>query len=100
MELLYSFKFNNNYVFEMHYTNVAEDAPKYLKYQWFLHFDNNLIKLQFDKMDDNTRYFKNNIMINLINKNLLLDNKKYELKSCTDEDNQVIYIIMKTSLIN
>lgn len=100
MEILYSFKFDKNYAFEIHYTNVPKDAPKYMRFQWFVHFDNQLYKLDFDKMENNKRFFKNDVIINFTNESLLFQNLEYKLEKCDDIDNQIIYAIMKTNKIN
>lgn len=100
MELRYSFKFDNNYIFEINYTNVPKESPKHLRFQWYLHYQNNLVKLNFDKMENLVRCFKEKVILDVNNMNIKIEDLEFKLEKCSNDDEQILFVILKTSLFN
>lgn len=79
-QFLYSFKFNeNNYIFEIKYTNLPADVSKEKKYQWFLFENQTMEKLKFVSMDGDTRTFQN-CFLDMNEKLLTIDGSTYPIE--------------------
>lgn len=65
-QVKYAFKFlsGNNYIFELKFRDVKEDAPKDERVKW-IYLSKTLTPLEFESMDENSRVFKNGFHLNL-----------------------------------
>lgn len=90
MEIIYSFKTTDCYIYEVKYTEVSENPPVTLQYQWFILKGNQNDKLIFDKMTEETRNFKNGTCLNLVNLTYHDGKQLLNLKKCDEKDLLII----------
>jgi hypothetical protein len=84
--ILYSFKFGENYIFEVKWTDVNENAPVAMKYQWFLYYDGNISKLQFKSMNDKIRRFQDNSILDMNFHMYIMHNEIYKIEPCSADE--------------
>lgn len=90
MEIINSFNFQCGILFEVKFTNVPVTAPKNERFQWCLSQGENLVLLNFQKMDGEIRYFDGETTADLKKKMLYHENYMFDLFLCTPE--QIVYI--------
>lgn len=102
MEILYSFKTeeqNGNeydYIFEIKYLNLPSDAPKSDKFKWYFYSGNQLINLQFESMNANTRKFLCGTILDMENLTLTRNENVHKIKPCSNNEDKTFIL----SLLN
>ncbi|MFK5165216.1 hypothetical protein, partial [Propionibacterium freudenreichii] len=75
-QIIYSFnKDMNVIVFEVKFTEFTEINKRFM---WFIMIDDTFEKLEFDRIENDTRFFKNGSYVNIIDMILFHNNIKYQ----------------------
>ena len=101
--ILYSFIFENGFIFELQYDNLPKSAPKSEKYQWFFINVKHIVKLEFESMTGSIRKFKDGSWLHIKDDSsddkFCYNNKVYPITPCSEKQNEIIseYIIPKST---
>ena len=89
--ILYAFKFLGGYVFEVRWDGIPDTAPKSERYQWIVVDGRNRVRLDFDRMDESTRYFKDGTELDITDRMVMyFHGYVHGLEPCTDQDKDYI----------
>jgi hypothetical protein len=84
-------------IFEIKFPEFTE---LYKRFKWYVIIDNVLEHLEFDKIENNVRYFKNGSYMDIINKVFVYDNNSYQCeKSDENLENSLKYIYLNNKHI-